>query len=414
MIGEIIAIGDELTSGRILNTTSNFAAARLFTAGHEIIAMTTIGDDPGLIGKTLLQSLARSDFAVVTGGLGATTDDLTNEAVASALDRPSTFYPEILRQIQHNSKDTPEKVRSSLEKLAWLPAGAHSLKAESRSAGYFLVHEGKPVFFLPGVPQEMEELLVETVISRLSVWEGKEVRKVRQRIYRVMDLAETEINSKLKHIEDGNAGRVFIGYYPVFPEVQVSLTVTGDDNEETAALFKDLDRQVRELLGVNIYGTDTQSLAEVVGSLLKEKNARLALAESCTGGLIASRITAVAGSSGFFTGAVVVYSNELKEKVLGVQNATLVAHGAVSAQTAGEMVEGVRRISGADYALSITGIAGPGGGSLAKPVGTVYIGLGSPAGTDVSLHNFSGNRQQVRKAAGQKALNILRLHLLGR
>ena len=149
MRGEIIAIGDELTSGRILNTTSYFAAGQLFAAGHEIVAMCTIGDDPVLIGKTLLNSLARSEFVIVTGGLGATSDDLTNEAVMDALARPVTFYPEIMAQIRAGSKNAPENVRLSLEKLAWLPAGAHALKFDATMAGYFLVHEGKPRFFLP-------------------------------------------------------------------------------------------------------------------------------------------------------------------------------------------------------------------------------------------------------------------------
>ena len=149
MIGAIIAIGDELTSGRILNTTSYFAASQLFAAGHEVAAMTTVGDDPKLIGSTLLDSLARADFVIVTGGLGATSDDLTSEAVADALQRPSTFYPEILDQIRASSKNAPAELRLSLEKMAWLPAGAHALKYDASMAGYFLVHENKPIFFLP-------------------------------------------------------------------------------------------------------------------------------------------------------------------------------------------------------------------------------------------------------------------------
>jgi nicotinamide-nucleotide amidase len=408
--GEIIAIGDELISGRILNTTSYFAAGQLFAAGHEIVAMTTIGDDPVLIGKTLLTSLDRSEFVIVTGGLGATSDDLTNEAVMDALARPVTFYPEIMAQIRAGSKNAPENVRLSLEKLAWLPAGAHALKFDATMAGYFLVHEGKPIFFLPGVPHEMKELLVETVISRLAVWEGEEIRRVRQRLYRVAGLAETEINRRLAPLEEGDK-LLKIGYYPVLSEVHVSLTVAGKDLEETERLFADSDRKIRELLGKNLYGTDEESLEQVVGGVLAEKGWTLALAESCTGGRIAARLTEVAGSSAYFLGGVVAYSNDLKMKALRVSESTLAQFGAVSGETARAMADGVRRLTGADLGLAVTGIAGPSGGSPEKPVGTVYFGLASAAGTRNLRVVFRGNRWQVQEAATHQALDLLRLTL---
>ncbi len=410
MRGEIIAIGDELTSGRILNTTSYFAAGQLFAAGHEIVAMTTIGDDPVLIGKTLLASLDRSEFVIVTGGLGATSDDLTNEAVMDALARPVTFYPEIMAQIRAGSRNAPENVRLSLEKLAWLPAGAHALKYNATMAGYFLVHEGKPIFFLPGVPHEMKELLVETVISRLAVWEGEEIRRVRQRLYRVAGLPETEINRRLSFLENGDQ-RLKIGYYPVLSEVHVSLTVAGKDLEETEKLFADSDREIRARLGKNLYGTDEESLEQMVGGLLAIQGRTLALAESCTGGRIAARITGVAGSSVYFLGGVVAYSNELKRKALGVSENTLAQFGAVSGETARAMAEGVRRFAGADFGLAVTGIAGPSGGSPEKPVGTVWFGLASAAGTRDLRVVFRGDRWQVQESATHQALDLLRLTL---
>jgi nicotinamide-nucleotide amidase len=410
MIGEIIAIGDELTSGRILNTTSYFGASQLFAAGHEVAAMITIGDDPQLIGSTLLASLARSDFVIVTGGLGATSDDLTSEAVADALERPATFYPDILDQIRASSKNAPAELRLSLEKLAWLPAGAHALKFDASSAGYFLVHENKPIFFLPGVPYEMEELLVETVISRLAIWEGEEVRQVRQRVYRVAGLTETVINDRLASLVDG-AGRVRIGYYPVFPEVHVSLTVVGVAAAETDGLFDAVDKKIRKLLGENLYGIEDETLEAVVGRLLVENGLVLAVAESCTGGLISHRITRVAGSSEYFLGGVVAYSNELKQQLLGVDETVLAEYGAVSLETARAMAEGVRHVAGADITVAVTGIAGPSGGSAEKPVGTVCFALASAGETEVFEFCFSGERWQVQEAAGHKALDILRLTL---
>ncbi|MCA1766009.1 MAG: nicotinamide-nucleotide amidohydrolase family protein [Desulfobulbaceae bacterium] len=395
MNGEIIAIGDELTSGRILNTTSYFAAGQLFAAGHEVTAMTTIGDDPELIGKTLLDALARADFVIVTGGLGATSDDLTSEAVANALERPSTFYPEVLNQIRAANKAAPAEPHPSLEKLAWLPAGAHALKNETSAAGYFLVHDNKPIFFLPGVPYEMEELLVETVISRLAVWEGEEVRQVRQRLYRVAGLPETAINQRLAPLTEGE-GRIRIGYYPVFPEVHVSLTVVGSEERDTDRLFGEVDAGIHGLLGENLYGTEDETLEAVVGRLLVDNGMVLALAESCTGGLIWA----------------VTYSNELKEQMLGIDGELLAEYGAVSPETARAMAEGIRRKTGADIALAVTGIAGPSGGTAAKPVGTVCFGLATSAGTEDCKSSFNGERWQVQEAACHKGLDILRLAML--
>jgi len=410
MRGEIIAIGDELTSGRILNSTSYFAAARLFAAGYEVAVLTTIGDDQALISETLLRALKRSDFVIVTGGLGTTSDDLTNEAVTAALGRPPTFYPEILRKIKANSHHLSAQARSSLEKLAWLPDGAHSLHTEARSAGYFLVHQGKPVFFLPGVPHEMRELLLKAVLPRLAVWDGKPVRRVRQRIYRVSGLAEAEINQRLAELE-GRDARVKIGYYPVFPEVQVSLTVAATTALEADALLARSDREIKDLLGSNIYGLEEDSLEEVVGRLCAAAGLSLAVAESCSGGLIAAAVTRVPGSSAYFYGGVVAYSNALKESLLGVQPATLAAHGAVSAAVAGEMAAGIRRVAGSDLALAATGIAGPGGGSPEKPVGTVFLGLAAGEKVIAEPCYFTGNRRQIQEITAHRALDILRRYL---
>jgi nicotinamide-nucleotide amidase len=411
MIGEIIAIGDELTSGRILNTTSYFAASQLFAAGHEVRAMITIGDDIERIGRTLQEVLSRSDFVIVTGGLGPTSDDMTNAAVSTALERPSRLYPEILRKIRQHGKGISGIAQTALEKLAWLPDGAHALHTEAKTAGYFLVHEGKPIFFLPGVPHEMKELLVETVLTRLSVWEGEEARRVRQKLYRVFGLSESEINRKLGHLE-GRDARVRLGYYPVYPEVQVSLTVAARSGPEAEALFRQLDGQLTELLGTHLFAIGADTLAGVIGRQLLAKGQTIAIAESCTGGLVGQLLTKVPGSSAYFLGGVVAYSNALKERFLGVEPETLLRHGAVSPETARAMAEGIRCRTGADYALSVTGIAGPDGGSADKPVGTVYLGLAAPEKTyDFPCH-FSGDRGQIQSISAYTALDLLRRRLL--
>ena len=415
MIGEIIAIGDELTSGRILNLTSNFAAHHLFAIGHEIVAMATIGDSSELIGSALKKALARADFVIVTGGLGPTSDDLTNEAVSTALNRPATFHPEILDKIKHylavngNNRGCHDNVR--LEKLAWLPAGAEVLKPEANMAGYLLIHEQKPVFFLPGVPHEMKELLTDSVIPRLNQWQGQEPRFVRQRLYLIFGLSETEVNHRLKSIEEDNS-LVRIGYYPVFPDVHLNLTALGTSEEEKEALFHIFDKRVKKRLGASIYGYGDDTMAIKVGELLRNGEYTLALAESCTGGLVSHNITTVPGSSDYFIGGVTAYSNQLKMALLNVNRKTLEKHGAVSPHTARAMASGVCKVTGADIGLSITGIAGPSGGSEEKPVGTVYFALDFKGECRDYLFHFSGQRDQIQILASQTALDLIRRKLL--
>lgn len=412
MLGEIIAIGNELTSGRILNTNSRFAAGQLFSAGHEIMAMATIGDTPAKIGEALKRAIRRSDFVIVTGGLGPTTDDITNKAVADALDRPSTLYPEILEKIKLQLADSPMPEGVTLEKLAWLPEGAEVLKPEARMAGYLLVHHEKPIFFLPGVPHEMRELLAERVIPWLALWQGGEARQVKQGVYKIFGLTETEINSRLNHLED--SADVRIGYYPVFPDVHLNLTVMTKDAGETGRIFSSLATEIEATLGDHIFGMDEETMAGVVGRLLSEQGKTLAAAESCSGGLMAHKITSVPGSSGYFAGGVVAYSNALKECFLDVSPETLMEHGAVSAPTAIAMARGVRSRTGADIGISVTGIAGPTGGTAAKPVGTVFIGLADDDETYDFQFLFPGDRWQIQEMTAQTALNLVRLHLLNK
>jgi len=416
MLGEIIAIGDELTSGRILNMTSHFAAHHLFAVGHEIVAMATIGDSPELIGSALIKALDRADFVIVTGGLGPTSDDLTNEAVASALNRPATLHPEVLLQVESyladiRLKDQLQSRGVSLEKLAWLPAGAEVLKPEASMAGYLLVHANKPIFFLPGVPHEMKELLTDCVIPRLATWQQGERRYVRQRLYRIFGLAEAEVNQRVSHLEAHNS-MIRLGYYPVFPEVHLNLTTLGTSQEETDGLFMIVDQKVREAVGSFIYGVGEESLAFTVGGLLRAQGLTLALAESCTGGLISYLITTVPGSSDYYLGGVCSYSNAMKSAVLKVEAETLVAHGAVSAETAAAMARGIRLLTGADLGLAVTGIAGPDGGSEAKPVGTVFFGLDCRGEVSQERRQFIGKRDEIQTLSAQTGLDLIRRKLL--
>lgn len=408
MIGEIIAIGDELTSGRITNTTSAFIARELFQAGHEIYAMHTIGDTPKLIGEALKRAIRRVDFLIVTGGLGPTTDDLTNEAVAEALQRPATLNEAILEKIRSQLQD-PDGQLDALEKLAWLPEGAEVLSAEERMAGHLLVHDDIPIFFLPGVPVQAQKLLVDIVLPRLAGWSGCN-KYQRMRLYKTVGLPEHEINKRLMPLEQEK--QVAVGYYPVDFEVHVSLSVAGSSAEQGDVLFNDAEERIQEALGDHIYGTDQETLAEVVGNLLRQRRLMLSLAESCTGGLISSQLTMVPGSSEWFAGGVVAYSNHLKEVLLNVDQDLLRNYGAVSEQVARAMAARLAARVGTKVSLSITGIAGPGGGSKEKPVGTVYIGLFYKNKVKETLHHFSGGRKEIQELTAQTALDTIRRVLL--
>jgi nicotinamide-nucleotide amidase len=411
MIGEIIAIGDELTSGRIINSTSGLAARELFLRGHIIRAMHTIGDDPDLIGTTLNRAIERADFVLVTGGLGATTDDLTNEAVVKALNLETVTNPCVQARIEARVAKGTCTSTTSLAKLAQLPQGAEVLDEAYRMAGYLLRYQGKPIYFLPGVPPQMEILLQEKVLPGLEEMTPATTSAVAQRVYRTCGLSEIEINNQLHSLEQQG---LEIGYYPVGAEVHVSLTGRDLAQGVHDPLFQQGDRFIREALGDNIYGTDEDTLASVVGELLVQHTSMLATAESCTGGLIGATLTQAAGSSDWFKGGVIVYSNALKENLLDVPAETLSTHGAVSAETARAMASGTVARLGSDIAISATGIAGPGGGTEEKPVGTVYIGLCMASQHREQRCHFVGSRRQIQEKTAQTAMDMVRRALLSR
>lgn len=410
MKGEIIAIGDELTSGRILNTTSGFAARKLFDAGYTIHAMSTIGDTPELIGEALLRAIGRVDFIIVTGGLGSTDDDLTNEAVSQALNRPTIPNLEMLAQIRSHLNKQNAAPDNPLDKLAWLPSGAEAFDPQSRTAGYQLIHEDTPIYFLPGVPSEMQHLMSDAVLPRLAAWKAGSRLRTCQRIYKIFGLPEPEVNRIIKTLEipDG----VMVGYYPVFPDVHLSILIRGTDKAASNKFFEQSCLAIEKALGSSIYGTDLDDLETTIGRLLIRKKLQLAVAESCSGGLLSHRITSVAGSSAYFTGGAVTYSNELKSNFLGVDKLLIENHGAVSSEVAREMADGIRKRTASDIGLSITGIAGPSGGTEEKPVGTVFIAISDRNHCSVEPYRFAGNRHRVQALTAHSALNNLRLYLL--
>ncbi len=410
MIGEIIAIGDELTSGRITNTTSGLAARALFLLGHEILAMHTIGDAPERIGSTLKMALERADFVIVTGGLGATTDDLTTDAVVQALGLRTMIHPGVHANLNARLSRELQSGTISLAKLAQLPEGAEVLDDDCRMAGYLLRYQGKPIFFLPGVPPQMEILLERKVLPGLRAFFPVSSRPVCQQVYRTCGLQEVAINRLLAPLEENQSLQV--GYYPVGCEVHVSLTFPNLANGMQDPLFVETDAFIRQALGVHLFGTNDATLAAVTGQLLQSKGVMLGVAESCTGGLISSTITETAGSSQWFGGGVVVYSNQMKQLLLDIDPAFLAQHGAVSRETARAMATRAAARLQCDIAVSATGIAGPDGGSADKPVGTVYLGLWYRNLVIDRLCHFTGSRRQIQEKTTQTALDLVRHALL--
>ncbi len=410
MYGEIIAIGDELISGRVLNTTSTFVAHRLTLSGYSIKRITVIGDDISDIRECLLGSLERCSFLIITGGLGATADDITNEAVASALGLELEVRQELLDKIKECGHRCDMAGGSYLQKMATLPKGAEILDIDSNAAGYLLNYDGKVLFFLPGVPSQLKIHMEKQVVPRLEKLLGPG-QLVLYKVFKIFGLGETEINQKLEPIES-DFPDVQIGYYPNFPEIYVTVTVRGKEKgSDIKGIFESACDEIRQTLERDIVAEDRESLEAVLGNLLLEKKSFLAVAESCTGGLVGQRITSVPGSSGWFECGAITYSNKAKTKILKVPSKIIEQHGAVSEQTAKKMVEGVMELGGVSFGLSLTGIAGPTGGTPAKPVGTVFIGMGTPEGVFVERFLFPGDRREIRLLASETALDWLRRYL---
>ena len=411
MYGEIITIGDELISGRTLDLNAKYAAGRLTASGLRVIRITSVGDDQVTLTKTLSTALENSRFVIVTGGLGPTDDDMTNEIVASALNRSLSINKQLLKRIETYLKTRGMTLTPAMEKMAHLPEGSEILHPDGLMCGCSIVEKDVRLYFLPGVPDQMSHLLDNFVLPELlSVY--KTVPVVEQRILKLYGVNEAEIMEALKDLTD-DTGDVVLGFYPNFPENHITLSLN-EKNEAT--IKKELDRvenQIKKILGVFIFSSGHQDMEEIVGHALLEKGITIAVAESCTGGLISHRLTNVPGSSTYFQGGVVVYSNQVKMNLLNVSPETIETYGAVSECTVREMVRGVQKRFDTDLGLAVTGIAGPDGGSAEKPVGTVHIGLTAGDKILSSKYQFWGSRKQIKMETALMALDWVRRYLNG-
>ena len=399
----LIFIGDELIYGAINNTNSIVAGKILTSYGFEIGEIITLPDNIDIIADYLKALTKKYDFLIISGGLGPTDDDLTNLAVTKAFNLKLREYPEFLSAI-YSAREY--KLSQELaKKMALLPEGAIPLSKDFSSAGYLLEIENKPLFFLPGVPHQFDNLLNTEVIPRLLNL-GAETKEQIIKTLKFFDLNETDLNQFINTFPDEILSSIKIGYYPVFPEVKLILR---GKNEKDLHVF--IERLKKKFAPYLISEKD-KNLPQVIGELLQERKEKLATAESCTGGLLASFITSVSGSSLYFDRGFVTYSPESKIELLGVNPETIKKFDVVSYEVAIEMAEGARKKTGVDYALSITGFAGPTGGTPENPVGTVYIGFSYKNKIKAFRFSFLGERRDIQILASYTSLDILRRYLL--
>jgi nicotinamide-nucleotide amidase len=411
---EILATGDELLSGQIVDTNSPWLMDRLWELGLLVRRKTLVGDDRADLLAALAETSARADVVVMSGGLGPTEDDLTAECVARALGVPLELDPASLEAIRARFLRLGRTMTPNNEKQARFPRGATVIPNAHGSAPGFRVELGRAeVICLPGVPVEYRALCEEVVLPRLGarLAGGSPDALPAARIVKLFGIPESHADQRMRPVMDAPGNRdVRFGYRAHWPEIHVKWRVPGPG---AAARADAILAEVRRLFGDAVWTDDARAeLPALVVARLVARGERLALAESCTGGLVASLVTSVAGASAAFDLGVVAYADDMKSALLAVPREVLAAHGAVSEPVARALAEGARRVGGATWGVGITGVAGPSGGTAAKPVGTVHLALAGPGGTLHHARRYPGDRDRVRRTAAFDALNELR-KLLG-
>lgn len=412
MNAEILTIGTELLQGQKIDTNAAYIGEQLAAAGIEVYRKTTVGDSEGRIGEALQQALARSEVVIATGGLGPTEDDLTCRAIAAVLERPLVLDQAILDSIRRRFAARGLVMSENNRRQALIPEGATVLPNPRGTApGLFIrARDEKVVVAMPGVPAEMRPMLLEQVIPRLRERFGV-MAKICSRILKVCGITESELDEAIGDLARASRNpTIALLAHP--GEVHIRLTVRAGLEAERDRHLDGLEARLRERLGELLFGRDEERLEEAVARLLWDAQQTIAVAESCTGGLVCHRLTNVAGSSTYFVRGVVAYDNQAKERLLEVPPALIAQHGAVSRAAAEAMASGVRKAAMTDLALGITGIAGPGGGGVEKPVGLTFVAIASPEGLTCREFRFLGDRETNKLLASQAALDMVRRHLL--
>ena len=411
MKAEILTIGDELLRGEIVDSNKALLAERLLQLDIETRFQSSVRDDPADMEDALRRAARRADVVLVSGGLGPTRDDLTIDVLATAFDRKLVLHEPSLAAIRDFFARMGREMAAVNAKQAWIPEGAEALPNPIGTApGCLLVAGEVPIFCLPGVPRELARMMDEQVLPRIEArCAGRAV--VRARILRTFGMGESSLEEALAGIAQD--GAVTLGFRTAFPDNLLRPLARAATVAEAEAKLDAVCTAIRERLGALVYAEGDEPLEAVAGRLLRERGMTLAVAESCTGGLLAERVTHIAGASDYFLGGVVAYANAAKQALLGVPAELLDQHGSVSEPVARAMAEGARERFGADLALATTGVSGPGGGSAEKPVGTVCIALARDGGTHAERFVFPLDRARHRSLTAQIGLDWVRRTLLG-
>jgi nicotinamide-nucleotide amidase len=405
----IVSTGDELTTGRVVDTNSATIADRLFSMGIEVVAVLKVGDDRGKLLWAFQQARDFGDLVIGTGGLGPTEDDLTTELVAEFLRCKLKQDVQVAQSLKQRFESRGIAWTENNLKQAMFPEGAVVVPNPVGTAPGFRIAlaAGKTLIWLSGVPHEMRAMLEQSVIPWVQE-QRSDLKRILACTFKIYGLTESKLDDLVKPLDLGAEAK--LSFRAHYPDLSLRLTVRGGEPRELT--FENLRQQIRKLLATFVYAEGDVTLEEVIGHLLLKKRLTLALAESCTGGYLSHRITRIAGSSAYYYGGAVTYSNDAKRRFLGVRSTTLEKHGAVSRETALEMSQGIREQTGASIGLSVTGVAGPSGGTPEKPVGTVWVSISLSNRHEARLFQFHGERERIILGTSQAALNWLRTILL--
>lgn len=404
MRAEVITVGTELLLGQILDTNALFLSRKLAEIGVDLHFKTTVGDNTGRLIAALEIAAGRSDIIIVTGGLGPTVDDITREAITGFTGKKMVLDNRIFAHITELFKKRNLEMAENNKLQAYLPEGSLMIENKTGIApGFILVHNSKIIAVMPGVPSEMHPMMENSVMPYLLEKFGPAAGVIKSKVLKVTGLPESAVDEKIDDLFRAlsNPTLALLAHQS---QVDVRITAKAATAAEADAMIAKVKAQVYERLGENIFAEDEETLEQKIAEELLKSKMTLATAESCTAGLVAFRLTSVAGSSGFFLGGVNAYANSAKINVLGVDEEIIKKYGAVSEQCAADMAKKARSKFSADSAISITGIAGPGGGTSDKPVGLVYIGIDVKGNNKVFKYVFSGGREAVRVRATQAAL----------
>ena len=413
MAAEVICVGTELLLGDILNSNSQYLAKELAALGVPHFYQTVVGDNIDRVHQAIEIGATRSSILIFTGGLGPTPDDLTTESIASYFNTPLVEHPEVIADIERKYAQRGREMTASNRKQSLQPQGAAILPNPLGTAPGMIwqPRAGLTIFTFPGVPREMYRMWQDTAIPFLKT-QGYGQNPIYSRSLRFFGIAESALAEKVNHLFDSNNPTVA----PYAGKGQVRLRISARAANETAAklLIEPIAREIQQIAGDNYFGSDDDTLASVVGQLLMAKGQTLAVAESCTGGGLGQMLTDTPGSSSYFMGGIISYANRIKIDLLGVNAEDLARAGAVSETVAMQMAVGVKAKLGTDWGVSITGVAGPGGGTEAKPVGLVYIGIARPDGEVEGIKYQLGSQQErglIRQMSASQTLDLLRRRL---